>query len=201
MRRKRLIGWGAGVLLAMIGLALGYYFFILDWQGRPFCHKQIMFAFLNLTHPDGGDLTHAQEPFPNVRGLSQDSLATIREGMGGFMTWTNDYNYVPGLQEDDPPELVLLYFNRPTRWNVHISPPAIFEKKEWIIVPVDFGDGVRTGAHQGEPGECGEWVSEAGFRRRLEGTLDFIRTNERPNWTTIVAEHTKFLNSLKSNNR
>lgn len=201
MRVKRLIGWGAGVLLAMIGLALGYYFFILDWQGRPFCHKQIMFAFLNLMHPGGGDLTHASEPFPNVRGSSLESLAATSEGMNNFMVWTNDYNYVPGLREGDPPELVLLYFNRPTRWNVHIKPPTIFEKKGWIIVPVDFGDGVRADAHRGEPGECSERVSEAEFRRRLEGTLDFIRTNERPNWPTIVAEHTKFLNSLKSNHQ
>jgi hypothetical protein len=191
MRAKRLALWVGGVFAALVGLALGYYFIILDWHGRPFCHKQFMFGFLGVMHPSGGDLTNAKESFPNVNGLSQDSLAAIRETMGSYLAWTNDYNYIPGLREGDPSDMVLMYFNRPTRWNWHGLPPTVFEKKAWIIVPVDFNP------HTGQAGECSERVSLDEFRSRLRQTLDFVRTNERPNWQTIVAEHTKFLDSLK----
>lgn len=197
MHAKRLVLWIGGAAAVVLGLALGYYFFILDWHGRPFCHKQIMFGFLNAMHPSGGDLTNSKEPFPNVRGLSQASLGAIREDMGSYMAWTNDYNYVPGLREDDPPDLVLMYFNRPTRWNWHGPPPTIFEKKAWIIVPVDFGSGSGFRPHTGQIGECSERVLLDEFRSRLRQTLDFVRTNERPNWQTIVAEHTEFLESLE----
>ena len=197
MQSKRAICWIGSLFAVLVGLAFGYYFFILDWQNRPFCHKQIMFGFLNVMHPNGGDILHDQKPFPDVNGLSQSSLATISESMGGYMAWTNDYNYIPGLREDDPPDLVLMYFNRPTRWNWHGAPPTIFKDKEWIIVPVDFGGGLDFRPH-GEIGECSERVSLDEFRVRLKRTLDFIRTNERPNWQTIVAEHEKFLNSLNA---
>jgi hypothetical protein len=191
MRVKRLALWIGGVIAVLIGLAFGYYFFIQDWQGRPFCHKQIMFGFLRVMHPSAGDLTNARDPFPNVKGLSQDSLAAIRKEMGSSLAWTNDYNYVPGLREGDPPALVLMYFNRPTRWNWHGRPPTVLEKKAWIIVPVDFSP------HTGKAGECSDRVSLDEFRVRLRQTLDFVRTNERPNWQTIIAEHTKFLDSLE----
>src|SRR5436189_6324450 len=70
MRAKRLALWIGGAFAVFLGLALCYYLFILDWQGRPFCHKQLMFGFLDVMHPSGGDLTNAKEPFPNVKGLS-----------------------------------------------------------------------------------------------------------------------------------
>jgi hypothetical protein len=43
-----------------------------------------------------------------------------------------------------------------------------------------------------------ERVSLDEFRSTLKRTLDFIRTNERPNWQAVVAEHSKFLNSLQA---
>jgi hypothetical protein len=201
MQPKSAITGIAGILAILIGLAVGYYNFILDWNGRPFCHKQIMFGFLNVMHPSGGDILHDQKPFPNVKGLSRDSLATIGGSMGDYMAWTNDYNYVPGLREDDPPDLVLMYFNRPTRWNWHGAPPTIFKEKAWIIIPVDFGSGSDFRPHTGEIGECSERVSLDEFRIRLRRTLDFIRTNERPNWQMVVAEHEKFLNSIEHDKR
>jgi hypothetical protein len=45
-------------------------------------------------------------------------------------------------------------------------------------------------------GEASERVSFEDFRARLTGTLDFLRTNQRPSWQTVVAEHGKFLHSL-----
>ena len=189
-----------GILAIIIGLAVGYYNFILDWNGRPFCHKQIMLAFLCVMHPSGGDILNEPKPFPNVRGSSRDSLASISDKMG-YMAWTNDYNYVAGLREDDPADLVLMYFNRPTRWNWHGSPPTIFKVKAWIIIPVDFGSGAGFRPQTGQWGECSERVSLDEFRNRLRRTLDFIRTNERPNWQAVVAEHTKFLDSIQNDTR
>ena len=47
------------------------------------------------------------------------------------------------------------------------------------------------------PGELSERVSLDEFRSRLRRTLDFVRTNERPHWQTVVAEHGKFLDSIE----
>lgn len=201
MRTKPAIFWIGTAFVLLVGLAFGYYHLILDWQGRPFCHKQIMLGLLTVMHPSGGDILHDPKPFPNLRGLSQDSLAAIKDSMGGYMAWTNDYNYIPGLREDDPPDLVLMYFNRPTRWNWHGPPPTIFKEKAWIIIPVDFGSGSSSRPHSGQIGECSERVSQGEFCARLRGTLDFIRTNERPNWETIIAEQARFLNSVEHEHR
>ncbi len=201
MRTKIVVFWVAGISAALVGLIFGYFCLILDWDGRPTCHKTIMLGFSAVMHPSGGDITNAREPFPNVKGSSQDSLAIIGDNLSGYMAWTNDYNYVPGLREDDAPDLILLYFNRPTRWNWHGPPPTRFKEKAWIIIPVDFGSGSDFRPHTGQLGECSERVSQDEFRKRLRGTLNFIRTNERPNWRMIVAEHEKFLNSIEHENR
>jgi hypothetical protein len=198
MRPKHVIMWIAGTLALLMGLALGYGRFILDWNGRPFCHKQIMFGFLNVMHTSGGDILNDPKPFPNVKGLSQESLATTRDFMGDEVAWTNDYNYVAGLRENDPADLVLMYFNRPTRWNWHgTRPPTIFREKAWIIIPVDFGSGLNFRPHTGQVGECSERVSLDDFRIRLRRTLDFVRTNQRPNWQAVIAEHERFLQSIE----
>ncbi len=199
MRFKPVISWIAGLLALLIALAFGYYYLILDWNGRPTCHKGITLDFLMVMHPNGGDILNDPKPFPNLGGRSRDSLATINEARGGeYRALTNDYNYVAGLRENDPADLVLMYFNRPTRWNWHGAPPTIFKDKGWIIIPVDFGLGEGTRPHTGQlgGGECSERVSVDEFRTRLKQTLDFVRTNERPNWQTVVAEHTKFMDSL-----
>jgi hypothetical protein len=201
MRTKRALFWIGGTIAVLVGFALAYYHFILDWEGRPICHKGLMLSLLTVMHPSGGDITNDRQPFPNVKGLSQDSIATINDAMAGYMRWTNDYSYVPGLREDDPQDLVLMYFNRPTRWNWHGHPPTIFNEKAWIVIPVDFASGSSFRPHTGQIGECSERVSQGEFCRRLRGTLDFIRTNERPNWQTIVAEHAKLLHSIEYENR
>ena len=201
MRTKRVILWIGGTFAVLVGSASSYYHFILDWEGRPFCHKQIMFGLLTVMHPLGGNITNDRQPFPNVKGSGQDSLAITADAMAGYMRWTNDYCFVPGLREDDPPDLVLMYFNRPTRWTWHGSPPTIFKEKAWIIIPVDFGGGSSFRPHLGQSGECSQRISPAEFRRRLSGTLEFIRTNERPNWQTVVAEHERFLKSIEPGNR
>jgi hypothetical protein len=154
-----------------------------------------MLSFLMVMH-ESGNILNDPKSFPNVKGLSRDSLETLRDSMAGYMDWVKDYNYVSGLRENDPAELVLMYFNRPTRWSWHGPPPTIFTEKAWILIPVDFDLGPSR-PHTGQLGENSERVSLSEFRSRLRRTLDFVRTNERPNWQTVVAEHSKFLNSIE----
>lgn len=187
MRLLRSIRWGLIALGILVGLSLCYYWFVLDWQGRPFCHKQIMMSLLTWIDD------HKTNAFPNVRGMSRDSLAAITEEMNGT-AWAVNYKYIPGLHKDDPGDLVLMYVARPTRWNWHGSPPTIFRHKAWILVPVEFEPRSHAGT---ELGELSERVPAKEFRQRLRNTLDFIRTNERPNWEAVLAEHTKLLGSLE----
>ena len=199
MRVKRVILWSAGALLALLAvvglvLVLARSEFLLDWEGRPYCHKGIMFGFKIWMEENGLDMNSNTNAFPNVGGVGRDSLAAIREGMGGHMDWAKSYRYVPGLREDDPGHLVLMYFDRPTRWTWHGPAPTIFTKKAWILVPVDF-DGI--GRHREGPGELSERVSPDRFKTRLRETLEFLQTNARPHWQTVVAEHRRFLESLE----
>lgn len=177
-----------GVLVLLIGLAIGFYFIILDWEGRPFCHKQIHIGIRTWMEDT---ITNA---FPNVIGAGSASLIAISNSMGGDMKWTKNYNYVPGLREGDPGELVLMYFAEPTRWTWHGSHPTIFKGKAWIVVPVDF---TMSWPQRKISGELSERVSTDEFKTRLKRTLDFVRTNERPHWQAVVAEHKKFLDSIE----
>ena len=113
-----------------------------------------------------------------------------------------DYNYVPGLQGDDPKDLVLLYFNKLTRWRSHVQDaPTVWTPKSWVVVPADpfaiaYGE-IGTGPHQVIGyGEQSESLTTEQFTNRLIGTLNFLRTNNRPHWQTVVKEHTAFLQSL-----
>jgi hypothetical protein len=174
--------------VALIAAALCWYFFLLDWEGRPYCHKQIYLA-LGIWMQD--QQTNA---FPNAGGSSQHSLEMIREEMGGSMRWAEHYRYVAGLREDDPGDLILMYYDRPTRWTWHgAPPPSVFKEKAWIVVPVDFT--TPAWRRPAGPGEMSERVSSQEFRRRLRATLEFVRTNARPHWEAVLAEHTRVLDA------
>jgi hypothetical protein len=177
----------------LVGLAFGYYFLVApDLEGRPFCHKVVNLG-LRMWRDD-----HNTNVFPNVHGIGRDSLAEIKEEMAGNMEWARDYRYVAGLRADDPGDLVLMYFDRPTRWTLHVErPPTRFKEKAWIVVPVDFKWDPRGSSRPRGPGEESERVSTEEFKRRLTETLDFVRTNARPDWQAVVAEHTKFLESIE----
>src|SRR5262249_19310414 len=152
-------------------------------------------TFMNWMSANGMDINSRTNEFPNVNGASRESLDMLVEFLNGNVDWMNDYGYIAGLREDDPGDLVLLYFNRPTRWIWHGVPGSVFAKKEWIIVPVDF---TLAGRPEARAGELNERVSAKELKRRIKQTLEFIRANERPHWQAIVAEHTKFVESIDS---
>lgn len=192
--RSRFLRIGSIALVVLVGLFVGVYNFGLDWQGRPYCHKQIWFAFWRWQDATNSVAGQPNVAFPNVVGRGDDSLSEIHAQMGGVMDWSSDYNYVPGLHSDDPGQLVLMYFNRPTRWTWHGGfPPTRWHQQHWIIVPVDFRQGSRTLAGLGEMSEL---VTTAQFKSRLQETLEFVRVQRRPHWQTVVDEHTRFLSSL-----
>jgi hypothetical protein len=157
-----------------------------------------MFGFKLWMEENHMDINSCTNAFPNIRGSGRDSLAAISNSMSGHMDWAKDYKYVPGLREDDPGDLILMYVDRPTRWTWHGVAPTIFRDKAWIMVPVNFTNG---GRERSVSGELSERVSLDVFRRRLRRTLDYLRTNERPNWQTAVSEHTKFLDSINNVDR
>ena len=189
MRWKQTTVWIAVPFAGLVCVALGYFFLILDWQGRPICHSAVQIGLRLWMNDDKAGM------FPNVGGTSRESLASINERMGPT-NWAQHYRYVPGLFQEDPGHLVLMYYDRPTRWTWHGQPPTIFKERAWIIVPVDFAQAGRE-KKAGQWGECSESIPTAEFKRRLGETLDFVRTNARPNWQTIVAEHTRFLESVE----
>jgi hypothetical protein len=182
------IGIGLGALLAV---PLVFWYGILDWNGRPVCHKGIDLALSNWQD------VNKTKVFPNVDGRSVESLRVIR-GCFGAATLETTYRYVPGLARGDPGDLVLLYLPEPTRWTWHGQPPTRFREKAWILVPLDMKFYGPTREDAG-PGEFSERVSLAELKWRLEATLEFLQSNERPNWEAVVEEHRQFMKQVEDN--
>lgn len=85
MHRKRTVSWIGRLAVAVAALVAGYGFFVLDWSGRPFCHKQYYVGFGSWMNDDNSNV------FPNIGGRSSDSLMAIREEMGGGAGWAEHY--------------------------------------------------------------------------------------------------------------
>lgn len=186
-----ILRWGFVLLFTLLLIHAGYIRFILDWSGQPVCHKVLMTSIEIWTED------HETNAFPNINGEGHDSLAELREAYPNA-DLANRYSYVAGLHKDDPGDLVLMYVKQPTRWIWHGRPNSIFNKKAWIVVPVDFAIGKSSErvTQVTSAGECSETLSNVDFGARLQRTLDYLRTNSRPNWQTVLAEHTKALESL-----
>jgi hypothetical protein len=192
-KRQALIAvWLIGIAAIVASLPLVYRFVriaILDWDDQPYCHKAIGLALANWQDEHG-----RTGEFPNVGGRSSDSLAELVPFFGDTGL-EKKYRYVPGLTVDDPGDLVLLYLPQATRWTWHGTAPTIFQKKAWILVPVDMK---LRGPDRDDagPGENSERVPLEEFKYRLRKTLDFLAANQRPNWEAVVEEHTRFLEML-----
>ena len=150
---------------------------------------------------DGGLQQWKQESgtnvWPNVDGDSAKSFAQIEQftGRPGDKDYSEAYGYIPGLKDDDPPDLIFMYLKRKTRrtWNGDHS-PTIFARKKWMVFAPDFWTSTMP---FGTYPEGGELVETSEFRRRFQKTLEFLRENKRPHWQAIVAEQTRFLDSLE----
>jgi hypothetical protein len=193
---KQALKWIAAIHAVLIGGALIYYFIIIDHSAKPYCHKQFEMALTIWANDHGGgDSNIRTNVFPNINGNSEQSLRALDQTMAATAIWSQGYRYVPGLRENDPGDLVLFYLEQPTRWIWHGQPQTIFAEKKWLIVPVDFaffGDRRPTFS-----GEMSERLNPDQFKARLQKTLDFLRTNNRPNWQNVIAEHAKALQVAK----
>jgi len=95
MRSKRIIFWSAGLtVVILVGVAFRYRHLLFDMEGMPFCHKQVMMAFLTSMHASGTNAASDPQSFPNVNGVGRDSLATMGEAMEGNFDWAKDYRYI-----------------------------------------------------------------------------------------------------------
>jgi hypothetical protein len=104
------------------------------------------------------------------------------------------YGYVPGLADNDPPDLVLMYLKQKTRrtWNGDHS-ATVFREKKWMVIGPDFLSHGGSGDDLPEGG----WLEDnEGFKRRLQKTLDFLKKNDRPYWQAVVKEHSAFLKTI-----
>jgi len=176
-RRTLVIALVCLCVLLAIGLKLRY-----PHDPLTLCQKQLDSAFAQWTMENGTNV------YPNVEGDSRRSFALVGQYMLNGDEYYAKYGYVPGLKDDDPPELVLMYLKEKTRrtWNGDSS-GSIRRKPKWMVIGPSFGCDLPEG---------GRLEETAVFRTRLQKTLEFLQENSRPYWTNAVREHAAFLNSL-----
>ena len=186
-RRYRSVVYG--IIGLIPNLYFGYFFALHtspQFDLYPSCHKNAVLGF-SLWMAD-----HETENYPNIKGIGPESLAELAR-YGSYSNLHENYMYVPGLNDSDPPQLVLLYAKRPTRYSRHgIPPPLIFKPKKWIVLGPDIAFPKIE-----HIGEFNDWIETIEFKARLQNTLDYLRDNNRPFWKNVVAEHTEFLKSIK----
>ena len=115
------------VVVGVPALILLHEQYLTDPNGKPTCHKLLMLDLYRWQ-----DTNHTSL-FPNIDGLSVDSLSNLRDDADSdtIVEMNEKYMYVPGLKSDDPGELVLMYMREPTRWTWHGWRPSVFRSKAW----------------------------------------------------------------------
>lgn len=122
--------------------------------------------------------------YPNIEGNSYKSMAVLTAYWGpGLEGMLKVYIYVPGLKDNDPKDLVLFFVNESGRRRWHGDHVTVFGEKRWIVIPPCFSDEI----------ELNEWISTSELKDRIRNTLDFLKTNNRPNWQNTISEQIKFL--------
>lgn len=145
-----------------------------------------------MEHPAQGDLNGV---YPNDDGESEKTIAQFAPYLHNEQAKRlQDYAYVPGLRDSDPENLILMYMKQKTRYTWHGDTRANRNKLMWIVFAPSLDSPFNTD----------EWCPEGArklntreFRTRLQATLDYLKTNNRPYWTNTVREHSAFLNSIK----
>ena len=185
-------------VIALAGISLLVCGFVVRFPRDPLCLCQ---KILN-----GGLEQWKQEAgtniWPNLDGDSAKSFAQIEDrylSPPDDHAYSSAYGYVPGLKDDDPPDLIFMYLRRMTRrtWNGDHS-ATIFTSKKWMVIGPRFWSG--TSPDDGLP-EGGEVVDTTELKRRFQKTFEFLRANNRPYVEAIFAEQTRFLDSLEQKSK
>jgi hypothetical protein len=131
--------------------------------------------------------------YPNELGNSSNSLEVLAKVSRDLCNELQvRYAYVPGLRENDPSDLVLMYLKQPTRCIWHGDFPSLFRPRKWVVIRPGFlPPGMAS-----QVGELSDWIDKPEFEARLQKTLDFLRANNRPYWTNTVAEHEAFVKTI-----
>lgn len=158
--------------------------FALQTGPRPLCHKALDCSFLTWSSANGN--TNA---YPNVRGESAASLLKIQSDWGPDAI-SKIYGYVPGLHFDDTNNLVLMYLKEQTAYTYHGDHDHTrFSPRKWMVLSPAM-------IESGNCPEGGELLDTAEFKRRLLATIDFLKTDNRPNWEVVAREQMAFLASI-----
>jgi len=178
-----------GLFLLLLAAAV-----VTIWLGPPgpriVCHRGLDGAFQQWTI----ETTNGNR-YPNIEGSSAKTLALVASHYyGPDPSALDDYRYVPGLNHDDPKDLILAYVKEPCRRTWHGDCHWFRPEKRWLILnpQMDYGG-------NGPWGELSEWIATYEFEQRLAKTLQFLRENQRTNWASVVQEHQKLLSQLQSN--
>jgi hypothetical protein len=181
--------WNVAIIIASFStLALIVAAPVTLWRGpRPVCGRLIDGAIQQWWLQTQTNCSR-NCPYPNVDGSESGSLPAIEPFIGAEV---HEYGYVPGLNEDDPGDLVLMYMKTRTAYTWHgDSTHTILSPRHWMVLsPGTFPNGTCP--------EGGELLDTAEFKRRLERTLAFVKEHERPYWPKVLEEQSKFLKRLK----
>ena len=149
------------------------------------CHRGLESALIQWAYEAG-----KTNQYPNVNGDAVASLAEVDPYWGpGHIS--DRYGYVPGLNFDDSPDLVLTYLKLPTAYTWHGDHDHnIFSPRKWMVLSPQM-------TTAGTCGEGGDLLETSEFKKRLLATIDFLKTNNRPNWEVVAREQMAFIASLK----
>ena len=155
---------------------------------RPDCNRQLDGAFQGWAM----ESKSTNGTYPNLNGDSAACIAVIEPFIGnGKHGQLDAYGYVPGLRFDDPTNVVLIYMKEKTRFTWHSDySHTLFSPRKWYVNSPSL-------VESGTCPEGGDLLDTPEFKKRLLATLDFLRTNNRPNWEIVAREQLAFLASIK----
>ena len=179
---KLSLKWRVSIGVVAVPILLLAALLVLGSGPRPLCHRALDGAFQQWMLETGHTNT-----FPNANGIGSNSLVMIEPF---FAKDIQRYGYVPGLRDDDPKDLVLMYLRTQTHYTWHgDTEHTIFSPRHWMVLsPWIVGEGTCP--------EGGDLLDTQEFKRRLLLTLRFLQAQERPYWQVVTNEQMEFLKSI-----
>jgi hypothetical protein len=154
------------------------------------CHKAIAGALATWMLETSNTVS-----YPNIRGSTSESTAVLIPYIKDGTDALRDYRYVPGLQSDDPENLILFYMSKPSPRTWHGDTHWFRLSRRWVVLNPSISTPFDVDARGWS--ECGEAISTSQLKHRLKATLEFLKSERRPGWQAIIDEQTKFLKAIQ----